>query len=317
VNGWRGTSGFGLSRLSYVATAIATAVLLCSFGAKANSQERGEPRPLTILITAHAAHSLTTEEAARKHPVHLRAVITDYNSIIDPRHALSFVCDSSGCIFVALASAPALPLEAGELVEVTGVSASGDFAPIVDSGVMRVIGKSHVPAIAPRTSMTEMLTGGNDGQWVEIEGVVHAVRESGENIFLDLVLSDGVITALTMQEPGADYASLVDAKVRLRGNAAPLFNHQHQLSGAHLFLPNRAAVTVEEPGPANPFALPVESVRRLLRYESSPSLHHRVHIRGIVTLLWPGRCSAFRTAAKVFALRPIRPPPSRPESGPT
>jgi signal transduction histidine kinase/CheY-like chemotaxis protein len=289
VNGWRGKSSFALSRLRYVATAIATAILLGSFGAKANSQERGEPRPLTILTTAHAAHSLTTEEAARKHPVHLRAVITDYNSIIDPRHALSFVCDSSGCIFVALASTPAIPLEAGELVEVTGVSASGDFAPIVDSGVMRVIGTSHVPSSAPSASMTEMLTGVDDGQWVEIEGVVHAVRESGGNISLDLVLSDGVITALTMKEPGADYASLVDAKVRLRGNAAPLFNHQHQLSGAHLFLPNRAAVTVEEPGPANPFALPVESVRRLLRYEPSPSLHHRVHIRGIVTLLWPGR----------------------------
>jgi signal transduction histidine kinase/CheY-like chemotaxis protein len=289
VKGGRGKSGFALNRLSYVATAMATAILLCSFGAKANSQERSEPRPLTILTTAHAAHSLTTEEAARNYPVHLRAVITDYNSIIDPRHALSFVCDSSGCIFVALASTPAIPLEAGELVEVTGVSASGDFAPIVDSGVMRVIGTSHVPAIAPRASMTEMLTGVDDGQWVEIEGVVHAVRESGGNISLDLVLSDGVITALTMKEPGADYASLVDAKVRLRGNAAPLFNHQHQLSGAHLFLPNRAAVTVEEPGPANPFALPVEAVRRLLRYEPSPSLHHRVHIRGIVTLLWPGR----------------------------
>jgi signal transduction histidine kinase/CheY-like chemotaxis protein len=289
VNSWRGKSGFTLSRPPYLAAAIATAMLVCSFGPKANSQERGEPRPLTILTTAHAAHSLTTEEAARNYPVHLRAVITDYNSIIDPRHALSFVCDSSGCIFVALASRPAIPLEVGELVEVTGVSATGDFAPIVDSGVMRVIGASHVPAIAPRASMTEMLTGVDDGQWVEIEGVVHAVRESGGNISLDLVLSDGVITALTMKEPGADYASLVDAKVRLRGNAAPLFNHQHQLSGAHLFLPNRAGVTVEEPGPANPFALPVEAVRRLLRYEPSPTLHHRVHIRGIVTLFWPGR----------------------------
>ena len=118
---------------------------------------------------------------------------------------------------------------------------------------------------------------------------MHAVRESGQNISLDLALSDGAVTANTLKEVGAYYDSLVDAKVRLRGNAAPLFNHQLQMTGVHLFFPNRAQVTVEEPAPADPFTLPVSPVSGLLRFTPDSASHHRVHIRGTVTLAWPGR----------------------------
>jgi hypothetical protein len=64
---------------------------------------------------------------------------------------------------------------------------------------------------------------------------------SGKSISLDLALSDGVMSALTVKQFGTNYASLVDAKVRLRGNAAPLFNHQRQMTGAHLFFRDLSA----------------------------------------------------------------------------
>jgi len=255
----------------------------------AAQETRAEPQPLAILTTAHAAHSLTLEEAARKYPVRLRATVTYYDPYVDPRRPALFVSDSSGGIFVALSSTPAVPLKAGELVEVTGVSGTGDYAPIVRSSGARVIGASQLPSSAPRVTMTEMLTGAEDGQWVEIEGVVHSVLESGRNITLLLALSDGVLAATTVRESGADYTSLIDAKVRLRGNAAPLFNHQLQMTGAHVMFPNLTQVRIEEPAPAHPFALAVEPVGGLLRFTPNPALHHRVHIRGIVTLAWPGR----------------------------
>jgi hypothetical protein len=75
-------------------------------------------------------------------------------------------------------------------------------------------------------SLTELLTGAEDGQWVKVEGLVHVVRESGKNVSLSLAMSDGDITANTIKQVGADYWSLVDAKIRLRGNMAPLFNHR-------------------------------------------------------------------------------------------
>jgi hypothetical protein len=87
---------------------------------------------------------------------------------------------------------------------------------------------------------------------------------------------------------------------------APLFNHQGQMTGAHLFFPDRAQVTVEEAAPAHPFALPISPVSDLLLFTPDSAWNHRVHIRGTVT--WPGRAaySAFRTAFTVFVRRPTK-----------
>jgi signal transduction histidine kinase/ActR/RegA family two-component response regulator len=244
------------------------------------------PQPLPTLTKARDVHNLTVEEAARNYPVQLTAVVTYYDLNADPRHPVFFASDASGSIFVSM---PALPFQAGDLVEIEGVSAAGDYAPILKGTEAHVIGKAPLPSSAPRESLTDLLSGAEDGQWVEVQGVVQAVRKSGKNISLDLALSDGAITANTINEVGADYHSLVDAKIKLRGNQAPLFNHQLQMTGVHLFFPNRAQVTVEEPAPEHPFALPVTPVSRLLRFTPDSASHHLVHIRGTVTLAWPGR----------------------------
>jgi signal transduction histidine kinase/ActR/RegA family two-component response regulator len=229
------------------------------------------------------------EQARRNYPVKLNAVVTYYDPFVDPRRPALFVSDSSGGIYIGLPGFPAAPFKAGDLIEITGVSAAGDYAPIVRATETHVIGKSHLPLSAPRESLTEMLTGAEDGQWVEVEGVVLAVRQSGNIIDLDLALSDGIITATTIREAGADYDSLVDAEVRIRGDAAPRYNHQFQMTGVHIFFPNRAQMTIEEPAPAHPFASSITPVSGLLRYSPDSAWHHRVHIRGTVTLSWPGR----------------------------
>jgi len=275
----------GTSRLT-AASALLGAVLMSS--AALSQVDTPGPSPLPILTTAHAVHSLTVEEAKRHYPVHLREVTTYYDPYIDRRRPAFFVSDASGGIFVVLPSVPEVPFAAGDVVEITGVSDAGDFAPVVDATEAHLVGKSELPAHPPRATLTDMLNGEADGQWVEIEGVVHAVRRVGQNVFLDLALSDGVITALTVSEPDADYNRLVDARMTLQGNVAPTFNHQGQMIGAHMVFPNLRCVHIEEPGLSDPFALPLQNADQLLRYTPNPSLHHRVHIRGSVTLLWPG-----------------------------
>jgi signal transduction histidine kinase/CheY-like chemotaxis protein len=244
---------------------------------------------LPTLTRAHDAHSLTMGQARRNYPVKLNAVVTYYDPFVDPRRPALFVSDSSGGIYIFLPGFPAAPFKTGDLIEITGVSAAGDYAPIVRATETHVIGKSHLPLSAPRESLTEMLTGAKDGQWVEVEGVVLAVRQSGNIIDLDLALSDGTITATTIREAGADYDSLVDAEVRIRGDAAPRYNHQFQMTGVHIFFPNRAQMTIEQPAPAHPFSSSITPVSGLLRYSPDSAWHHRVHIRGTVTLSWPGR----------------------------
>jgi signal transduction histidine kinase/CheY-like chemotaxis protein len=251
-------------------------------------RQQSERNVLPSITKAHDAHSLTSEQAARSYPVHLRAVVTYYDPYVDPRHPTVWVSDSSGGIYVELPSVPAVPFKAGDRLEITGVSATGGYAPVVKASQVRVIGKSPLPW-PPRVTFAQILTGAEDGRWVEVEGVVHAVRESGKNISLDLALSDGTITASTVKEVGADYDSLVDAKVRLRGNQAPLFNPRGAMTGAYLLFPDRAQVMVEETAPVRPFTLPISSVSGLLRFTPKPASNHRVHIRGTVTLAWPGR----------------------------
>jgi two-component system, sensor histidine kinase and response regulator len=252
-------------------------------------QRRTEQSTLPTLTTAHAAHSLTVEQAAQSYPVHLRTVVTYYDPSMDTQFPAFFVSDASGAIYVDLSSLHTIPFKAGDLVDISGVSAVGGYGPLVRADRVQVIGESSLPATAVKATLTGLLTGAEDSQWVEVGGIVHAVWRSGTDVNLELALSDGAITATTAEQIGGDYDSLVDAEVKLRGNAAPRFNHQGQMTGAHLFFPGRTEVTVEVPAPTHPFRLSVLPLSGLLRFTPNPSLQHRAHIRGAVTLAWPGR----------------------------
>jgi signal transduction histidine kinase/ActR/RegA family two-component response regulator len=255
----------------------------------AAGQRQPQRHPLPAITKAHDAHNLTIEQAAQGYPVHLRAIVTYYDPYNDPRRPACFASDSSGGVYVDLRALPAIPFKAGDLVAITGISATGGYAPIVVATEARLIGKSHFPTVAPRVTLSEILTGVYDGQWVEVQGVVRGVNKSRTKIHLDVALRDGEITADTVREKGADYDSLIDAKISLRGSTAPLFNHLGQMTGAYLVFPDLTQVKVEEPAPRHPFRLPVVPVGDLLRFTPNPVSQHRVHLRGTVTLIWPGR----------------------------
>jgi hypothetical protein len=301
-----------LRRSGYLVLITVALVVLLRPADATDQQQRSEQPALPALTKAHDVHGLTSAQAARNYPVRLRTVVTYYDPYIDPLHPTVWVSDSSGGIYVELSSVPAVPLMAGDLLEITGVSTSGGYAPIVKASEMRVLGKSPLPSTASRVTFTQMLTGAEDGQWVEVEGVVHAVRESGKNIELDLALSDGNISATTVKEVGADYDSLIDAKVRLRGNQAPLFNHRGAMTGAFLHFPNRAEIIVVEPAPAYPFALPISPLSGLFRFSPQPPSIHRVHIHGIVTLAWPGRLLCIQDGPQGLCAQTDQTTPLRP-----
>jgi diguanylate cyclase (GGDEF)-like protein len=270
-------------------------VLIC---AAAGAEDSRSPQtPPRTLVTAHEAHDLTPQEAARAYPVHLRAVVTDYDPYIDSRQSALFVHDATGGIFVRLPSRPILPLRAGDVVDVTGVSANGDYAPIVDLAQVRVVGHSQIPRNAAKATMAELLTGSMDGQWVEIEGVVHAVHISAWNATLDIATLGGPVSATTPREQGVDYDALVDSFIRIHGNAGPVFNRKYQMVGIHLLFPSVQTLTVVQAAPVDPFAMPALSVTQILRFRPKLELAHRVRVRGVVTLQWPGRLLCIQQAS--------------------
>ena len=278
---------------------LAAALTLSWIGGVAGPQAWAAPRgALPVLTTARRVHSLTPKEAGRHYPVSLSAVVTYYDPYIDPRHGALFVHDATGAIFVAIAARPILAIHAGTIVEVTGVSDPGDYGPVVAQPHVRVTGESHVPAEAPRVSLARLLTGTEDAQWVEVEGVVHSVVESGSNVIIGMAIGDGPLTATTVKQNGVDYAGWVDAKVRIHGNAGALSTSRHQMTGFRVMFPSRDEVKIEEPAPADPFALPVRAVNSLLRFTPNVAFVHRAHIRGRVTLAWPGRALCLQDASQ-------------------
>lgn len=232
-------------------------VLICA--AVGAEDSRSPHAPLRTLVTASEAHRLTIEEAARAYPVHLRVVVTVYNPYIDPRQAALFVHDDSGSIFVAIPKRPILPIHAGTLIELVGVTGNGDYAPIITNAKVRVIGEFHVPETAIKATMLEMTSGQLDGQWVEIEGVVHAVHLPPGDAVFDIATTGGMISATTLSVAGMDYNALVDSFVRIHGNAGPVFNRKLQMVGVHILFPPmnlpccKRPLPIHFPCPSAPF----------------------------------------------------------------
>src|SRR5579859_299514 len=247
------------------------------------------PESLPTLTTARAAHSLPPGQAKRQYPIHLHAVVTYYDPDTDPEVGAFFACDRTGCICVLTPRRPVLPLHAGTLIDMTGVSAPGNYAPVVTMIELHVAGQGQLPLTPPRRSLGQLMTGADDGQFVEVEGVVHSVTVSGHNVNISLALADGMIGAITPVVAGVDYAHLVDAKVVIRGNAAPVWTKNRQMVGARLLFSSLAQMRIEEPPPADPFSLPVQRINGLLRFEPGLTFIHRVRVRGQVTLQWPRR----------------------------
>ncbi len=283
------------------------AALLAACATAATHGQLPPQRVPQVYSTANAVHSMPPEQAALKLPVHLRAVVTYYDPYIDTRHGALFVRDASGGVFVSVPFRPILPLHAGDMVSITGVTDPGDYAPVVAADEVRIIGASHLPMNPLRATLTVMQSGKTDGQWVEIEGRVRSAYLADRNVFLEVATDGGSFTATSVREDGADYEALVDSLVLIQGNAAPQFNQQHQMVGVHIFFPSLKQVDVIEPAPDDPFDEPAVAVSQLFRYSTDPGLLHRVHVRGNVTLDWPGRTLCIMDAKNGICMQTEQP----------
>jgi signal transduction histidine kinase/DNA-binding response OmpR family regulator len=267
-----------------------TALAILSVALTASAQH-APPSPTTLptLTSTRAAHSLPADEARRHYPVHLRVTVTLYDPDTDPRTGAFFGCDPTGCIAILVPPRPILPIPAGTLVDMKGVSEPGNYAPIVVASEVHAVGQSQLPANPPRRSLAELMTGADDGQWIEVEGVIHSVVQSGPHVTVAIALGDGMILGITTREPGADYARLVDARVVVHGNVTPVWTKNREMVGVRLLFPSLAQVRIKEPAPPSPFLLPARAINTLLRFEPGIRFVHRVRVRGQVILQWPGR----------------------------
>ena len=239
---------------------------------------KGEP--LRLLLNTRQVRGLSPSESERGYPVRLRAVVTYY----DAGRNICYVQDSTGGIYLAPRDQE-LDIRAGDSVEVEGYTEMGDLAPILTKPRFQILGRALLPA-APLVSLDRLATGKEDGQWVEVTGVVRVVAKAKGQTYLDVGLETR--GELNVRFPfdwdGSLPSNLLAARVNVRGVCGTLFNQKRQLIGVQLLVPGLDSILVTRPAVADPFSLPLQSIVSLMRYRSELGRNERIRVQGIVTL---------------------------------
>jgi PAS domain S-box-containing protein len=237
--------------------------LLCLLAA--NLPARGAELTNTAQI-----RQLGLVEAKEGQTVRLRGVVT-YS---DPPRELLVVQDNTGGICVRVPTFE-LPIARGLLVTIEGVTAPGDFGPIVDKAFIRVLEKSSLPEAKPVT-MEELTSGRFDALRVEVQCIVGSVNVANGRPALHLHQGRNSLGAslkeVAPNDP--DVAVLVDAEVRVRGIAKVMLAPNGRSKRVELLVPDLDEVIVDKPAPAIPFEIPFTPVGEVAFSEES----HRVKL---------------------------------------
>lgn len=245
----------------------------------AASSTRGEK-----LDSAARIRTLTTEEAAKHHPVKLRAVVTFFDEALFSR----FIQDDTAGIYLADSTNLPTALTPGQLVEVEGRTDPGQYAPVIVTTKLRVVGQTNLPP-AKRVNFEQLASGTQDSQFVEISGIVRAISfaENTKYFAVELTTGGGRIVAYLKKLPTTKSADLVDSTVRVRGVCSTRFTRQRQLFAIRLMVPRAEDMEIEIPAPpdSNSRSRPVGS---LLQFTPRGSFGHRVKVAGTVVYFDPG-----------------------------
>ena len=115
-------------------------------------------------------------------------------------------------------------------------------------------------------------------------------------VTLKIATNDGPILALVPAKAQEDYGRLSDAKVRVRGVAGIEYNRHKQMTGSHLLVPSLDQVRVLGRLHGDAFSLPVRRISQLAQFDLHLKLSDRIHLRGRVSLQWPGRLLCLQDA---------------------
>jgi signal transduction histidine kinase/CheY-like chemotaxis protein len=238
-------------------------------------------RPLLTL--ASSIRNLSPAEAARHHPVRLRAVVT----YVDNDWQMLFVQDSTGGVFVDIQGSSeqgAVDVTAGDLVDVRGWSDPGNYAPEIIRPTLERLGRAPLPPAAP-VSIERLLTGKEDSQWTEIRAVVRGInRLAAHQLLVHLAAGRSRFDAVIPAFNDPVLPKLLDAVVRVSGVSGTLFNQRRQLIGIQHYVPSLDYIRVEHAGPLDPFASPVTAIDQLTQFAVNAEDAPRLRLRGIVTL---------------------------------
>ena len=243
----------------------------------------GETTNLPTISSAAEIKALSSDQAKQGLPVSIRGVaVTPYIS----KYSGAVVQDSTRGVFVALNNLPeAELLQRGEFCQIEGVTSPGAFAPVVDARQITHLGLGQLPR-PMRATWDQLVNGSLDSEYVEMDGVVTAVRDRR----VVLLMQGGKIT-LELGDFQADFLPGYEgAVVRIRGCVFADYNPEtHKLGVGSLFV-SGAAIEVLEPAPRDLFSAPQKSISELLFYDPKPVPFRLLSVSGQIIYGRPGEC---------------------------
>ncbi|MGA2178855.1 MAG: ATP-binding protein [Verrucomicrobiota bacterium] len=229
---------------------------------------------LPVLTTAAEVHRLKREEAQRGYPVKIRGVVT---CVVPERQAFVLQDSSRGLYVEDHSEIRSRPPQIGEFLEVQGVTDPSLFAPIVDAQQIISLGEGHLPTPWYPT-WDQLLNGSLDAQYVEIQGIITAVQTNGVTL-----LTQGGRIKLELRVTGLKPEALEhyeDALVRVRGCLFASWDYvTHEVKVGEIRIYG-ADISVDQPAPADLFAIPRKTAAELLLFDPQASVFQRVKVSG-------------------------------------
>ncbi|HEY4417733.1 MAG TPA: ATP-binding protein [Verrucomicrobiae bacterium] len=225
-----------------------------------------------VLTNIGQIRRLTQEQVSHHPHLKVRGVITGLLG--------GFIQDDTGGIEVDFPKLERRKLtDFGDYIEVEGSAESGDAGnPKILAEHITVLGRGKLPA-PQKLSLSRLMSGHLDGQWIEAEGVVRST--DGAHL---LIICDGQELMATLGVAATEKVdNLVDAEVRVRGVGVAAMDDQGRIQGIHLLIPSLEQVDVIEP-PPDPAKLPVRPIGSLLGLSGLRESFHRVKVDCVVTL---------------------------------
>ena len=233
-----------------------------------------KPAPInsTTLNTIEQVRRLCQKQVGSRLHVKIRGVITGLLG--------GFIQDETAGIEIVFPAAESRKItELGDYIEVDGWAGRGDVGnPVISADHIVVLGRGKLPQ-TQRLSLSQLMSGRMDAQWIEMEGVVR----STDGAHLLLICYGQELMATLAAAPAGFVSKLVDAEVRVRGVGVTAMDDQGRIQGIHLLIPSLEHVDVLEP-PSDPALLPVRPIGSLLGLNGPRESFHRVKVEGVVTL---------------------------------
>ena len=241
-----------------------------------------------LLTTAASVLALPGDVAWGK-PVTIRGVVTaaEPDTAVRPDWDKKFfVQDATAGVFAEdnNQNHPA----PGDLVEVTGTSHPGGFAPFISYASWKKLGTAPLPEAKP-VDIEQLMAGIEDSQRIEITGIIRIAQKEDPVVKYEIVSGGYRLTVYAPPLKDTVLETLIGARVRVRGTASTFYSGQlRQLIRAELHVPFASDFSLERTQTGDLFNAPLLALNSLGQFKRNRDLGERVHVRGVVTCQRPG-----------------------------